>query len=583
LGRAKFSSRNKKVLAGIFLVSMILSFQNCNRSKTVAIYDSESLKAESLCVFNNKEIIEGKSVWAFKTRTVSAGQICESEKRVCQEGNLTGRYPYSTCKAEQKTDLEDYNPASGSPKLPARELWLEPSLYSVDTYNLNLQSEHDWAQTLNKLDILSLDYTYLLNARSQQLEELAEVLQKNQVRLNFNTQGVYEQICRSTNLLNLGKAAARYHFGILKKIFLAGGEIHSITLKSPMKRILYVSPCRERFHATPEEAAQETVNYMIELVRWFRSEGQKDPIFHLNVSFSEWDYNSLPRTNAASTNSPSGDYKEIFETLQKEVAARGLSFESLLVDNGGRSTGEREKLLFQQANSENLKVIPHINSLADTISAPADPAQQPCATSIPSEECVYFFRDWRPPDDLREQNWLSAALDYLASWTASTEEIPQGIVVGSWMLHPRNILSEKTFGTLSYDFLKISEALMGPSASGMFQNQSAPKGEVNFFVDSKGNATLSGWGYDPDESSTSIYIHIYRNGKIFRSILTNQLRLDVNSSQGISGLHGFSWSLPEKIDPGPEEWRVYVPNYNRQKAELSARPSVELTRTPFVR
>ena len=53
-----------------------------------------------MCLFNGQTIAHGATVKAFVTSTVGYGQTCKFENRVCSNGELSGSYPYSTCKVD---------------------------------------------------------------------------------------------------------------------------------------------------------------------------------------------------------------------------------------------------------------------------------------------------------------------------------------------------------------------------------------------------------------------------------------------------------------------------------------------------
>ncbi len=72
----------------------------------------------------------------------------------------------------------------------------------------------------------------------------------------------------------------------------------------------------------------------------------------------------------------------------------------------------------------------------------------------------------------------------------------------------------------------------------------------NFDGVNASTCSVTGWAFDPDASSQSIDVHVYRDASAFSggSILAvcsaNTSRPDVNSAHGISGNHGFSCNLP---------------------------------------
>jgi len=67
--------------------------------------------------------------------------------------------------------------------------------------------------------------------------------------------------------------------------------------------------------------------------------------------------------------------------------------------------------------------------------------------------------------------------------------------------------------------------------------------------------STKGWAYDPDTSSSSISIDIYRDGGAGSGVnlgrfTTNLYRSDINATKGISGNHGFEVSLPSSLKDG---------------------------------
>lgn len=72
----------------------------------------------------------------------------------------------------------------------------------------------------------------------------------------------------------------------------------------------------------------------------------------------------------------------------------------------------------------------------------------------------------------------------------------------------------------------------------------------NFERTDASSCTLTGWAFDPDSSSTSIAVHVYKDasafagGTIVAVCSANGYRSDVNAAYGISGSHGFSCTLP---------------------------------------
>ncbi len=62
--------------------------------------------------------------------------------------------------------------------------------------------------------------------------------------------------------------------------------------------------------------------------------------------------------------------------------------------------------------------------------------------------------------------------------------------------------------------------------------------------------SLEGWAYDADVPNNMIDIHIYVDGNYYTMMQTTNYRPDVNSAFGISGNHGFIWTVPNALKNG---------------------------------
>jgi len=77
-----------------------------------------------------------------------------------------------------------------------------------------------------------------------------------------------------------------------------------------------------------------------------------------------------------------------------------------------------------------------------------------------------------------------------------------------------------------------------------------PKGSL----ESTNNGVFTGWAFDPDHKGNPLTIKVYNGGKIgsgtlVRTITTDVPRSDINSKYGLTGNHGFSFTLPTNVDP----------------------------------
>ena len=110
----------------------------------------------------------------------------------------------------------------------------------------------------------------------------------------------------------------------------------------------------------------------------------------------------------------------------------------------------------------------------------------------------------------------------------------------------------------------------------------APKGTHDGVNDSA--CVTTGWAYDPDTSSSSISVDIYRDGGAGSGVSlgrfsTNVYRSGVNNAFGISGNHGFDVNLSSYIADGKSH-SLYI--YPIDIPTNLGSPSNPLNRTPRI-
>ncbi|MBO1750951.1 hypothetical protein J4G33_03955 [Actinotalea sp. BY-33] len=74
-------------------------------------------------------------------------------------------------------------------------------------------------------------------------------------------------------------------------------------------------------------------------------------------------------------------------------------------------------------------------------------------------------------------------------------------------------------------------------------DQRQPIGTVDSVTSTAGSITVRGWALDPD-TTASIRVHVYVDGKAVRSVLANGTRTDIGRIHGKGDQHGFSTSVP---------------------------------------
>jgi len=80
---------------------------------------------------------------------------------------------------------------------------------------------------------------------------------------------------------------------------------------------------------------------------------------------------------------------------------------------------------------------------------------------------------------------------------------------------------------------------------------------------SSSNHLVWGWAYDPDTSAGPIDVHIYidgpaGSGTIIGGVTTTVSRPDVNAAFGITGVHGFDFTIPAQYRSGTHTVYVYA-------------------------
>ncbi|MDP4001189.1 MAG: prolyl oligopeptidase family serine peptidase, partial [bacterium] len=122
-----------------------------------------------------------------------------------------------------------------------------------------------------------------------------------------------------------------------------------------------------------------------------------------------------------------------------------------------------------------------------------------------------------------------------------------------------------TAGSTTLNVISNSSATLtctgpgGSASDSVTVNVSSTTPETNQtpvgWIDRVTNEAINGWAVDPDHSDEPIIIHLYFDGEAgvstnFVELTTNFVREDVNQTYGITGSHGFSYSLPSNLTDG---------------------------------
>jgi hypothetical protein len=465
---------------------------------------------------------------------------------------------------------------AASASIAAPEIWLGPVGPATDQYQFPLDATAEWSKTLDTIGALALYIRPLADRyNDKQRRALAAILRDRGIKFAGVTAGIDTTLCTDQeSLKSIGRRSAERDFEKIKVWLQEGGFISALALDGPVRRVLYSREC-QALAADLAIAGREIATYLGTMTALLASVGNSRPTFHLIVNFPNWDFDGIAKPFRGH------DFKLDYSIVLREIVARardnGTPFEALEIDDPGRSRpDDRMHRLVQQARSYGLKIGMMFNTYSQTKHA------GPKACSV-ANGCNPRRRDYLPPDDLREQTFLSDVLSQIAGWRATMGETPDYAIIMSWMMHPRSVLPETTFGTLSYDVLAAKQALDGTMPP-IFAQRAPSVGSVRVEGD-----RLVGWAYDPDEPATSIYVHIYKDTPAQRgqfngfvaSIAADKPSNETNRRLGITGKHGFSWQIPQELR-GRHNWYVYSADVRPSTLAPPGRPGTLLGPGPLV-
>lgn len=99
-----------------FVIPTLVFFQNCSNvgfspAASSSVEMASSLNSTSTCLFDDKVLFHDEQVIAYKNSSVPSGSSCESEKRVCKNGTLSGSYIHASC----VVDIHNVQPPTTPP------------------------------------------------------------------------------------------------------------------------------------------------------------------------------------------------------------------------------------------------------------------------------------------------------------------------------------------------------------------------------------------------------------------------------------------------------------------------------------
>ena len=99
--------------------------RTCNNGSLSGNYSNSSCAVEEAdsCSFNGQTIAHGSSIEAFVASSVGYGETCQSETRVCDNGDLSGSYAFRSCTVESLSAPSSVSASDGSYSGSIRVTW----------------------------------------------------------------------------------------------------------------------------------------------------------------------------------------------------------------------------------------------------------------------------------------------------------------------------------------------------------------------------------------------------------------------------------------------------------------------------
>lgn len=127
----------------------------------------------------------------------------------------------------------------------------------------------------------------------------------------------------------------------------------------------------------------------------------------------------------------------------------------------------------------------------------------------------------------------------------------------------------------------VLSCVIRPDFSGSSGSGQDPQGVVDIIRGEVGGLYFTGWAFDKDVPAQSIPIHVYVGGPAGAegaqgfSLPTNVLRDDVNTTYGLTGIHGYSHHIHCSLS-GKQTVYFYAVNYGAGSNKLFATKTVDI-------
>lgn len=339
------------------------------------------------------------------------------------------------------------------------KMWLTPTFASIDFYKFPsiAPNEGDLLKHVDTFKFYSGRFPVNRNNTNpnlytlEELKQFADLFNSRGIQASFET-GLGVLYCDKYPTLIGEKSAERdmKRFAIWME---QGGKVHSITFDGPEHRLLVNSACVGKGF-TVADVARETADYFVAMKKYFEELNLPVPQFDLISNFPNWPYDGEPPSNWGSYLTT--DYKLILDSIVNESRARGVTFNSLQLDNpyfyGGFG---RVKKVSAQARNLGLKVGMIFNSGGTQL---ITAGTSNCEHNV-NFECRGPIKPKTSYDEAQETKYAKETLAAIELWKKEVGGSPDYAVIQSWYAHPYSIFPITQQNSMSHLFMESEKLL----------------------------------------------------------------------------------------------------------------------------
>ena len=284
----------------------------------------------------------------------------------------------------------------------------------------------------------------------------------------------------------------------------------------------------------------------------YRANVNNPSVWSNHASGTAIDLNAVKHPNGATAS---------FTAVQTAAVRRILSFCGNVVYWGQDYTGTVDGMHFEIDVPPG---DPALARLATRIRAGGEVPPIGCLDSVSAQpNSKVLLNGWAfDPDDPASALSVAVYMDGVGmGWFTTTGSRPDvNAAYGILGKHGFSILVDAPPGDHLMDVYAINAAggPVNPLFGRMTVRVGLPTGCLDRALATGNTVLLQGWAFDTDQPATPIQVAVYRNGEGVGWFPTGGSRPDVNAAYGISGRHGFSFSVPSP--PGDQRFDLYAIN-----------------------